>query len=151
MCHWLNVAKCGRCIFKVLSCGLYWLYGDCTWFAKTSNVSQNELIDQFGFTKTDLGQIGFWFSVTYGIGKTVVGYLGDGRNTKNFVSLLLIFAALSMFAFAGVTGSLSGMIFFFALNGVFQSAGGPLSYSTITKWTVHKNSRSLFRSMEYFT
>lgn len=106
---------------------------------KNFNVSQNELIDQFGFTKTDLGKIGFWFSVTYGIGKTVVGYLGDGRNTKNFVSLLLIFAALSMFAFAGITGSLSGMIFFFALNGVFQSAGGPLSYSTITKWTVHKN------------
>lgn len=106
---------------------------------KNFNVSQNELIEQFGFTKTDLGQIGFWFALTYGVGKSVVGYLGDGRNTKNMISLLLVLAALSMFGFASVTGSLTGMIFFFALNGLFQSAGGPLSYSTITKWTVHKN------------
>ena len=106
---------------------------------KNFNVSQNDLIEQYGFTKTDLGQIGFWFALTYGVGKTVVGYLGDGRNTKNMISVLLILASLSMFAFAGVAGSLSGMIFFFALNGFFQSAGGPLSYSTITKWTVPKN------------
>jgi OPA family hexose phosphate transport protein UhpT-like MFS transporter len=40
---------------------------------KNFNVAQNDLIEQYGFTKTDLGQIGFWFSLTYGIGKTVVG------------------------------------------------------------------------------
>lgn len=106
---------------------------------KNFNVAQNELIEQYGFNKTDLGKIGFWFSLTYGVGKTAVGYLGDRRNTKNMISILLICAALSMFAFAGLTGSLTGMIFFFALNGFFQSAGGPLSYSTITKWTVHTN------------
>lgn len=105
---------------------------------KNFNVSQNELIEQYGLTKTDLGTIGFWFAILYGIGKTVVGYLGDGRNTKNFVSLLLILSALSMLAFGAVVGSLSGMVFFFALNGLFQSAGGPLSYSTIAKWTAHK-------------
>jgi OPA family hexose phosphate transport protein UhpT-like MFS transporter len=106
---------------------------------KNFNVSQNELIEQYQLSKTDLGQIGFWFAVTYGIGKTAVGYLGDGRNTKNFVSLLLILASLSMFGFGSVTGSLSGMIVLFALNGLFQSAGGPMSYSTITKWTAQKN------------
>jgi OPA family hexose phosphate transport protein UhpT-like MFS transporter len=106
---------------------------------KNFNVSQNELIEQYHLTKTDLGQIGFWFAVTYGIGKSAVGYLGDGKNTKNFVCLLLVLAALAMFAFGSVTGSLNGMIFFFALNGLFQSAGGPLSYSTITKWTAQKN------------
>jgi OPA family hexose phosphate transport protein UhpT-like MFS transporter len=105
---------------------------------KNFNVSQNELIEQYGFTKTDLGTIGFWFAMLYGVGKTVVGYLGDGKNTKNFVSILLILSALSMLAFGAVAGSLSGMIFFFALNGFFQSAGGPLSYSTITKWTARK-------------
>ncbi len=105
---------------------------------KNFNISQNELIEQYGLTKTDLGQIGFWFSMTYGVGKTLVGSFGDGRNTKNFVSLLLILASFSMFAFAAFAGSLSGMIFCFALNGLFQSAGGPLSYATITQWTVQK-------------
>lgn len=28
---------------------------------KNFNVAQNDLIEQYGFTKTDLGQIGFWF------------------------------------------------------------------------------------------
>jgi OPA family hexose phosphate transport protein UhpT-like MFS transporter len=103
---------------------------------KNFNVSQNELIQNYGFTKTELGQIGFWFSMTYGVGKTLVGYAGDGRNTKNFLALLLILSALSMFGFASGVGSLSTMIFCFALNGMFQSAGGPLSYATITQWTV---------------
>jgi OPA family hexose phosphate transport protein UhpT-like MFS transporter len=106
---------------------------------KNFNVSQNELIEQFHMTKTDLGKIGFWFAVTYGIGKTVLGYLGDGKNTKNFLAMLLILASFSMFFFGFAAGSLNAMIFFFALNGIFQSAGGPLSYSTITKWTAKKN------------
>lgn len=105
---------------------------------KNFNVSQNELIDHYSLTKTDLGRIGFWFAMTYGIGKTLVGYHGDGKNTKNFLSILLILAAFSVFGFGATAGSLNNMIFFFALNGFFQSAGGPLSYSTITKWTSQK-------------
>jgi OPA family hexose phosphate transport protein UhpT-like MFS transporter len=105
---------------------------------KNFNVSQNELIEQFGFSKTDLGKIGFGFAIFYGIGKTVVGYMGDGKNTKNFVAILLILSSFSMIMFGVVSGSLNAMIFFFALNGLFQSAGGPLSYSTITKWTANK-------------
>lgn len=106
---------------------------------KNYNVSQNELIDQFQLSKTQLGQIGFWFSITYGIGKTAVGYFGNGRNTKNFVSLLLVLSSFAMMGFGAMTGSLGGMIFFFALNGLFQSAGGPMAYSTITNWTSQKN------------
>ena len=35
------------------------------------------------------------------------------------------------------------MIFFYAMNGFFQSAGGPSSYSTVTSWTSRKN-RGMF-------
>lgn len=105
---------------------------------KNFNVSQNDLIDHYGLSKTDLGTIGFWFSISYGIGKSVVGYYGDGKNTKNLVALLLILAALCVFGFGSVLGSVAGMAAFFALNGFFQSAGGPLSYSTITQWTPRK-------------
>lgn len=105
---------------------------------KNFNVSQNELIETYHLSKTELGRIGFWFAITYGIGKTVVGYHGDGKNTKTFLAILLILSAISVFCFGANIGSINQMIFFFALNGFFQSAGGPLSYSTITKWTPQK-------------
>ncbi|MBY0314856.1 MAG: hexose-6-phosphate:phosphate antiporter [Bdellovibrionales bacterium] len=105
---------------------------------KNFNVSQNDLIEQHGLTKTDLGTIGFWFSITYGIGKSVVGYYGDGKNTKSLVAILLMISGFCVLGFSSVIGSVAGMTFFFALNGFFQSAGGPLSYSTITKWTPGK-------------
>ena len=110
---------------------------------KNFNVSQNDLIEQYGFSKTDLAQIGFWFSITYGVGKTLVGYFGDGKNTKNFICILLILSSLMMFGMGIFSGSLSMMIFFYAMNGFFQSAGGPSSYSTVTSWTSRKN-RGLF-------
>jgi OPA family hexose phosphate transport protein UhpT-like MFS transporter len=113
---------------------------------KNYNVSQNDLIEQYGFTKTQLGQIGAGFAILYGIGKTVVGYHADKTNTKNFVCILLILSALSMFGFGAVSGSFYGMIFFYALNGLFQSAGGPASYSTITKWSDNKR-RGTFLGM----
>ncbi|WP_419155315.1 hypothetical protein [Weissella minor] len=40
------------------------------------------LIKQMGFTTTQLGAIGVAFSLTYAIGKSVLGYVIDGRNAK---------------------------------------------------------------------
>lgn len=105
---------------------------------KNYNISQNDLIEKFHFTKTDLGTIGLYFSITYGLGKSIVGYIGDGRNTKNFVALLLVLSSLCMFGFGFSLGALPWMALFYALNGFFQSAGGPLSYSTISKWAPQK-------------
>lgn len=115
---------------------------------KNFNISQNHLIEQYGLSKTVLGSIAFCFSITYGVGKLVLGYYGDGRNTKNFVAVLLIIAA-TMNIMLGL--SLGSGIFniilmgiFFGLNGFFQSAGGPASLSTITKWTARKNRGTFF-------
>ncbi len=44
--------------------------------------SSGMLKDQLGFTTTQLGQIGLAFSITYGIGKTLLGYLVDNKNSK---------------------------------------------------------------------
>ena len=39
--------------------------------------AQPLLKEQLGYTTTQLGQIGFAFSITYGIGKTLLGYVVD--------------------------------------------------------------------------
>ncbi|OOF63509.1 hexose-6-phosphate:phosphate antiporter [Rodentibacter pneumotropicus] len=109
---------------------------------KNFNIAQNDLIDTYGLTKTQLGMIGLGFSITYGIGKTVVSYYADGKNTKQFVPFMLILSALCMLGFSASMGSGSIAIFlmvaFYALSGFFQSTGGSSSYSTITKWTPRK-------------
>ncbi|WP_301099508.1 hexose-6-phosphate:phosphate antiporter [Otariodibacter sp.] len=109
---------------------------------KNFNIAQNDMIETYGLTKTELGMIGLGFSITYGIGKTVVSYYADGKNTKQFVPFMLILSAICMLGFSASMGegsvSLFLMIAFYALSGFFQSTGGPSSYSTITKWTPRK-------------
>ena len=106
---------------------------------KNFNVAQNDMISTYGLSMTDLGLIGLGFSVTYGIGKTVVSYYADGKNTKQFLPFMLILSGLAMLGFSfsmgGGSASLFLMVAFYALSGFFQGTGGPSSYSTITKWT----------------
>ena len=109
---------------------------------KNFNIAQNDMIETYGLTKTDLGLIGLGFSITYGIGKTVVSYYVDGKNTKQFVPFMLILSAICMLGFSASMGggsvALFLMVAFYALSGFFQSTGGSSSYSTITKWTPRK-------------
>ncbi|OLQ94075.1 hexose phosphate transporter [Vibrio ponticus] len=106
---------------------------------KNFNVAQNDMISTYGLSMTDLGLIGLGFSITYGIGKTVVSYYADGKNTKQFLPFMLILSGLAMLGFSfsmgGGSASLFLMVAFYGLSGFFQSTGGPSSYSTITKWT----------------
>ncbi len=105
---------------------------------KNFNVSQNDLIEKFHFSKTDLALIASAFSIPYGIGKTVVSYHADGKNTKNYISILLILASICMFGFGISAGSVGLMALFYGLNGFFQSAGGPTSYATLSRWAPRK-------------
>nr|SFZ88858.1 Hexose phosphate transport protein UhpT [Loigolactobacillus rennini] len=97
------------------------------------------LLVKKGISTTALGWIGYGFSLAYGIGKTVLGYVVDGKNTKRFMSFLLILAAL-MSLIIGVALLMDqaplGLIFvLWSLNGIFQSPGGSASLSTISRWT----------------
>ncbi|STD24481.1 hexose phosphate transport protein [Enterobacter asburiae] len=106
---------------------------------KNFNIAQNDMISTYGLSMTQLGMIGLGFSITYGVGKTVVSYYADGKNTKQFLPFMLILSAICMLGFSASMGagsvSLFMMIAFYALSGFFQSTGGSCSYSTITKWT----------------
>ncbi|VED31877.1 hexosephosphate transport protein [Escherichia coli] len=49
---------------------------------KNFNIAQNDMISTYGLSMTQLGMIGLGFSITYGVGKTLVSYYADGKNTK---------------------------------------------------------------------
>ena len=97
--------------------------------------AQPFLKEEIGLSTLELGYIGLAFSITYGLGKTLLGYFVDGRNTKRIISFLLILSAITVLIMGFVLsyfGSVMGLlIVLWGLNGVFQSVGGPASYSTI--------------------
>lgn len=49
---------------------------------------------QLGITTQQLGVIGFVFSVVYGIGKIVVGYLVTGKDNKKIASIMLFCSSI---------------------------------------------------------
>lgn len=100
--------------------------------------AQPLLKEEIGLSTLELGYIGLAFSITYGLGKTLLGYFVDGRNTKRIISFLLILSAITVLIMGFVLsyfGSVMGLlIVLWGLNGIFQSVGGPASYSTISRW-----------------
>lgn len=96
------------------------------------------LKEEIGLTTTELGYIGLAFSITYGLGKSLLGYFIDGKNTKKIISVLLILSSISVLLMGlllSFFGNVLGIfIVLWGLNGVFQSVGGPASYSTISRW-----------------
>ncbi|WRN77249.1 hexose-6-phosphate:phosphate antiporter [Staphylococcus aureus] len=50
--------------------------------------AQPFLKEEIGLSTLELGYIGLAFSITYGLGKTLLGYFVDGRNTKRIISVL---------------------------------------------------------------
>lgn len=101
--------------------------------------AQPLLKTEFGFTTTELGYIGLGFSISYGIGRTLLGYFFDGKNTKKILSALLTTSALVAILIGGVLameGKVVGfLIVMWTINGMLQATGGPCSFSTIVRWT----------------
>ena len=103
------------------------------------NAGQPLLKEQLGFTTSEIGYIGFGFSITYALGKTLLGYFIDGKNAKRIVSFLLMMSATMVFVIGIML--ISGnkctgvVLLLWGLSGFFQAPGGPSAYSTITRWT----------------
>ncbi len=117
---------------------VFFVYMSMYFIRNNFKAAQPMLKEDFGLTTLQLGYIGLAFSITYGIGKTLVGYFVDGHNSKRIISTLLICAStmvLLMGLLLSYFGSVIGIfIVLWGLNGLFQSAGGPASYSTISRW-----------------
>lgn len=101
--------------------------------------AQAFLVDQVHLSTTELGVIGFGFSLVYGFGGLFLGFYFDGRNTKKALSVLIIGSGI-VSILVGVVLMVSGhpygfMILLWCLNGLFQAPGGPCCNSTMNRWT----------------
>ncbi|OOR98428.1 glycerol-3-phosphate transporter [Haemophilus paracuniculus] len=95
------------------------------------------LIDEYGFTKADLGTVGVALSLAYGISKFVMGNVSDRSNPKYFITIGLVGSAIVSLIFGlvpGVLASIPIMIVLAALNGWFQGMGYPPGAKTMTNW-----------------
>lgn len=101
--------------------------------------AQPFLQDQIGLTTTQLGTIGFLFSLTYGFGGLLLGFFFDGRNTKRIVSALLIGSGVVAIAIgltlATAKNPFGYLILLWSMNGLLQAPGGPCCNSTMNRWT----------------
>ncbi|UMX65761.1 hypothetical protein MJ588_28125 [Klebsiella pneumoniae] len=79
------------------------------------------MISTYGLSMTQLGMIGLGFSITYGVGKTLVSYYADGKKHQAVpCRLALILSAICVLGFSASMGagstSLFPMIAFYALE-----------------------------------
>jgi phosphoglycerate transporter family protein len=88
---------------------------------------------EFGYTKAELGWIITTFSVVYGCGKFLNGYLSDRSNARQFMTVGLLGSAVICFAM-GYSNMIVVMTGLWAVNGWFQSMGWPPCARLLTHW-----------------
>ena len=94
-------------------------------------------MEEFGYTKTQLGFVLTVASVVYGIGKFVNGYFSDKSNARYFMPLGLFCSALTTFLL-GFSESLIFLGTFWIINNWFQSMGWPPVARMLTHWFAPK-------------
>jgi len=80
-----------------------------------------------------LGILSSVFYVVYGIGKFISGLLADRANIRMFMAIGLFLASL-IHLFIGFLDSLYLIVFFWGLNGAFQSMGFPPIAKGLVHW-----------------
>ena len=95
------------------------------------------LIQDLGFTKSDLGLLSSVFAVTYGASKFLSGIISDRSNPRTFMSLGLIMTGI-LNVFFGWSTSLNVFLFCWGLNGLFQGWGWPPCAKLLTHWYSQK-------------
>ncbi|AQW84481.1 phosphoglycerate transporter protein PgtP [Campylobacter pinnipediorum] len=104
---------------------------------KNFSLAIPHLIEEYGFTKAQLGIVGVALSFAYGFSKFIMGNVSDRSNPKYFlVAGLLGSAAVSLIfgLVPGVLSSITLMVILAAFNGWFQGMGYPPGAKTMTNW-----------------
>ena len=115
---------------------------------KNISVVMPKLIQDLGYSKTELGIIGSLFYITYAVAKFINGVLCDKANPRYFMALGLFIASIANIAFAFsplaasnlnlIIGTSSTVIIFFGIfwtiNGYAQSMGSPMGPKVMSSW-----------------
>lgn len=94
-------------------------------------------MEEFGYTKTQLGWVITFASIVYGIGKFTNGYISDQSNARYFMVIGLVCSAIVTFTM-GFSESLWFLGVFYIINNWFQSMGWPPAAKMLTHWFAPK-------------
>ena len=91
------------------------------------------LMDEFGWTKTQVGVIGAALFWAYAVGQLVNGFLGDRIGARVMIAAGLAVSALLNLAF-GFGAGLVGLTVVWGLNGYVQAMGWGPVVKTMANW-----------------
>lgn len=94
-------------------------------------------INEFGYTRTQIGSILTIASIIYGVGKFMNGYISDRSNARYFMTAGLLISSIITFIL-GFSESLIFLGVFWSLNNWFQSMGWPPAARMLTHWYAPK-------------
>ena len=117
--------------------GIFLGYAAYYLIRKNFSLAMPHLIEEYGFSKAELGTIGVALSFAYGISKFVMGNVSDRSNPKYFITIGLIGSAIVSLIYGlvpGVLSSIAIMTTLAAFNGWFQGMGYPPGAKTMTNW-----------------
>lgn len=100
---------------------------------KSFTFAMPAMIQDLGYTKSELGILGSILALTYGASKFVSGVLADRANPRVFMGVGLILTGVFNIAF-GLSSSILLFAIFWGLNGFFQGWGWPPCARLLTHW-----------------
>lgn len=111
------------------------IFGYGTYYLCRQNFSMimPAFMEEFNYSKTQIGWILTFASIVYGIGKFVNGYISDRSNARYFITIGLCASAVVTFIL-GFTNNLYFLGFFWIMNNWFQSMGWPPVARMLTHW-----------------
>jgi OPA family glycerol-3-phosphate transporter-like MFS transporter len=115
------------------------IFGYGTYYLCRQNFSMimPAFMEEFGYSKTQLGWVLTIASMVYGVGKFVNGYISDKSNARYFMVIGLLCSAIITFILA-FSESIWFLGFFLIINHWFQSMGWPPAARMLTHWFAPK-------------
>ncbi len=113
--------------------GMYLGYAGFYFTRKTFNYATPSLIADLGLDKSDIGLMGTFFYLTYGVSKFVSGIISDRSNPRYFMGIGLLATGIINILF-GLSSSLYALFALWVLNAWFQGWGWPSCSKLLTTW-----------------
>ncbi len=101
---------------------------------KNFSLAKPYLINDYGFSKGDVGLIATALAVSYGLSKFMMGNVSDRSNPRYFMAAGLILSGAINLLFPTLAGSLWAMTALWFVNGWVQGMGWAPCARTLTHW-----------------